>query len=180
MVPPEAEYGGDKCIPAFAHTLTLPLIKSFRMKYYLFFFITLIYYTSIAQSTKMISPAKPSSALEKILIQKMYDFSYAWGMSDTAALCKLLALEYRHSDVFGEIQYRNEWLIFAAKKREIANLEMNDIEILIYYDNMAVITGKMTYLFGTEKIKQDLRFTQIFGNYNGQWKRTAFQGTYIK
>ena len=45
---------------------------------------------------------------------------------------------------------------------------------------MAVITGKMTYLFGTEKIKQDLRFTQIFGNYNGQWKRTAFQGTYIK
>ena len=69
---------------------------------------------------------------------------------------------------------------FCCKKKDIANLEINDIEILMYYDNMAVITGKMTYLFGTEKIKQDLRFTQIFGNYNGQWKRTAFQGTYIK
>ena len=49
----------------------------------------------------------------------------------------------------------------------------------MYYDNMAVITGKMSYLFGTDKIKPDLRFTQIFGNYDGKWKRTAFQGTYI-
>ena len=57
---------------------------------------------------------------------------------------------------------------------------LNSYEFLMYYENMAVITGKMTYLFGTEKIKQNLRFTQIFGNYNGQWKRTAFQGTYIK
>ena len=150
------------------------------MKYYLILFITLTHYTSVAQSTKIIAPTKPSSALEKILIQEMYDFSNAWGMSDTATLSKLLAPEYRHSDVFGEIQHRNEWLILAVKKKDIADLEINDIEILMYYDNMAVITGKMTYLFGTEKIKQDLRFTQIFGNYNGQWKRTAFQGTYIK
>ena len=63
---------------------------------------------------------------------------------------------------------RDEWLILAAKKKDLYNLEINGIEILMYNDNMAVITGKMTYLFGTEKIKQDLRFTQIFGNYNGQ------------
>ncbi len=131
------------------------------------------------QSTKILTPAKPSSALEKTLIQEMYNFSNAWGRSDTATLSKLLAPEYRHSDVFGEIQDRNKWLIFAANKRELANLEINDIEILLYYDNLAVITGKMSYLFGKEKIKQDLRFTQIFGNYNGQWKRTAFQGTYV-
>ena len=150
------------------------------MKYYLIFFITLANYTSDAQSTKIIAPTKPSKALEKILIQKMYDFSNAWGMSDTATLSKLLAAEYRHSDVFGKIQHRNEWLIFAAEKRDMANLEINDIEILMYYNNMAVITGTMTYLFGTEKVKQDLRFTQIFRKYNGQWKRTAFQATYIK
>lgn len=149
------------------------------MKYYLLLLITLVHYTSVSQS-KVIAPTKPSGALEKILIEEMYDLSNAWGMSDTATLSKLLATEYRHSDVFGEIQHRNEWLVFAANKRDMANLEINDIEILVYYENMAVITGKMTYLFGTEKIKQDLRFTQIFGNYNGQWKRTAFQGTYIK
>ena len=149
------------------------------MKHYLIFFITLTHYASVAQPTKIISPAMPSRILEKILIKEMYDFSNAWGMSDTVTLSKLLAPEYRHSDVFGEIQHRNEWLNFAAKKRDIANLEINDIEILMY-NNMAVITGKMTYLFGKEKMKQDLRFTQIFGNYNGQWKRTAFQGTYIK
>ena len=150
------------------------------MKYYLILFTTVIHFASVAQSTKIIAPIKPSSALEKILVQEMYDFSNAWGTSDTATLSKLLAPEYRHSDVFGEIQHRNEWLIFAAKKRTMADLEINDIEILMYYDNMAVVTGKMTYLFGTDKIRQDLRFTQIFGNYNGQWKRTAFQATYIK
>lgn len=150
------------------------------MKYCLILFITLTHYICAAQSTKVSAPTKPSGALEKILIQEMYDFSNAWGNSDTATLSKFLAPEYRHSDVFGEIQHRNEWLIFAAKKREIANLQISDIEILMYNENMAVITGKMTYLFGTERIKQDLRFTQIFVNYNGQWKRTAFQGTYNK
>jgi hypothetical protein len=150
------------------------------MKYFLILFIILAHYISTAQSTKIIAPAKPSSALEKTLIQEMYDLSNAWGRSDTATLSKLLAPEYRHSDVSGEIQHRDEWLILAAQKKDMANLEINDIEILIYNDNMAVITGKMTYLFGMEKIKQDLRFTQIFGNYNGQWKRTAFQATYIK
>jgi hypothetical protein len=149
------------------------------MKYFLIFFITLIHYTSVAQS-KTNAPTKPSSALEKILIQEVYDLTNAWGNGDTATLSKLLAPEYRHSDVFGEIQHRNDWLILAAKKKDVANLEINDIEILMYYDNMAVITGKMAYLFGTKKIKQDLRFTQILVNYDGQWKRTAFQGTYIK
>jgi len=149
------------------------------MKYYLIFFVTLTHYAS-AQSTKITGPAKPSSALEKILSQEMYDLTNAWGMGDTATLGKFLAPEYRHSDVFGEIQHRNEWLILAAKKKDLSNLEITDIEILVYYENMAVITGKMTYLFGTEKTKQDLRFTQIFENYKGQWKRTAFQGTYIK
>jgi hypothetical protein len=156
------------------------IVKSFSMKYYLIFVITLTHYTSVAQSTNIIAPAKPSPALEKILTQEMYDFSNAWGKSDTATLSRLLAPEYRHSDVFGEIQHRNDWLIFAAKKREMTNLDINGIEILMYGDNLAVITGKMSYLFGMEKIRQDLRFTQIFGKYDGQWKRAAFQATYIK
>ncbi len=129
------------------------------MKYFLIFFITLVHYISVAQSRKIMAPTKPSSPLEKTFIKEMYEFSNAWGMSDTATLSKLLAPEYRDTDVFGKIQHRNEWLIFAAEKRDMANLEINDIEILMYYNNMAVITGKMTYLFGKEKIKQDLRFT---------------------
>jgi len=156
------------------------IIKSSSIKYYLIFFIPLAHYTSVAQVTRTIAPAKASSALEKVLIREMYDFTNAWGKGDTATLSKKLAPEYRHSDVFGEIQDKYEWLILAAKKKDIANLEINDTEILMYYDNMAVITGKMNYLFGAEKIKQDIRFTQIFVNYDGQWKRTAFQGTYIK
>ena len=73
------------------------------MKYYLILFFTIIHYASVAQSTNIIAPTKPSGALEKILIQEMYDFSNAWGKGDTATLSKLLAPEYRHSDVFGDI-----------------------------------------------------------------------------
>jgi hypothetical protein len=150
------------------------------MKYYLLFFFILTHYAGFAQTAGMSSPARASVALEKKLTQEMYDLSNAWGMSDTATLSKLLAPEYRHSDVSGEIQHRTEWLILAAKKKEMSNLEISDIEILMYNDNLAVVTGKMNYLFGTEKVKVYLRFTQIFGNYNGQWKRAAFQATYIK
>ena len=148
------------------------------MKYCFLFLLILAHNTIVCQSTKL-APTTPSRALEKILLQEMYRFSNAWGMSDTATLSKLLASEYRHSDVFGQIQHRNEWLNFASKKREVFNLEITDVEILVYFDSIAVVTGKITYLFGTEKMKQDLRFTQIFGNYEGQWKRTTFQGTYI-
>lgn len=149
------------------------------MKYILSILIAMIHLTGFAQANKKFAPRKPSAALEKMLIQKIYAFSDAWGKSDTITLNKLLAPEYRHSDVFGEIQHKKDWLTFAATKRDVANLKIFDVEILMY-NNLAVITGKMNYLFGTEKIRQDLRFTQIWGTYNGQWKRMAFQATYIK
>jgi len=100
--------------------------------------------------------------------------------SDTATLSVYLAPEYRHSDVFGEIQHRADWLTFASAKRTIANLSIYDIEILIYDDNIAVVTGKMSYLFGVDEMKQELRVTQLLGNYDGQWKRMTFQATYLK
>jgi hypothetical protein len=149
------------------------------MKYGLFLILLLAHHAMMSQSTK-VTPVTPSAAIEKILLQEMYRFSNAWATSDTATLSKLLTSEYRHSDVFGQIQHRSDWLNFASKKREVSNLEITDIEILLYFDSIAVATGRITYLFGLEKVKQDLRFTQIFGSYEGQWKRIAFQGTYFK
>src|SRR5215510_5385458 len=116
--------------------------KSFSMKYYLIFFIALTHYASDAQSTKTIALTKPSSALEKKLIQEMYDLTNAWGMGDTATLSKLLAPEYRHSDVFGEIQHKDEWLMLAAKKKDLADLEINDVEILTYLEIWLLLQAK--------------------------------------
>ena len=137
-------------------------------------FFTVIQITGHAQSTK------PSSNVEKILIQTMYDFSNAWGKSDTATLAKLLSPEYRHTDVFGKIQNKKEWLAFAASKRAVTDLNISDIDILMYPAGIAAVTGNMHYLFGPDKIKQALRFTQLLRNDNGQWKRIIFQATLIK
>ena len=126
------------------------------------------------------TPTTPSDKLRKLLIQTMYDFSNAWAKSDTVTLTKLLVPEYRHTDIFGKIQNKKEWLVFASNKREVADLKISDIQILIYSCNIASVTGSMNYLFGPEKIKQALRFTQFLRNYNGQWKRIIFQATLIK
>ena len=91
------------------------------MKYCFLFLLIFAHNTIVCQSIKL-APTTPPGALEKILLQEMYRFSNAWGMSDTTTLSKLLASEYRHSDVFGQIQHRNEWLNFASKKREVFGL----------------------------------------------------------
>ena len=150
------------------------------MKYFLFILFIGIRITGFTQSRVNFAADIPSDKLKKILIETIYNFSNAWGKSDTAMLNKFLAPEYRHSDIFGKLQHKKEWLTFAAIKREVADLKISDIEILIYSRNMAAVTGRMNYLFGAEKIEQQLRFTQILRNYNGQWKRIIFQATLIK
>ncbi len=149
------------------------------MKYLLIVLSIVIQLTGNAQPTNF-APHKPSEKLKKILVQTMYNFSNAWAKSDTATLTKLLAPEYRHTDIFGKIQHKKEWLNFAAGNRDVADLKISDIEVLIYSPDIATITGSMNYLFGQEKIKQELRFTQLLRNYGGQWKRIIFQATLIK
>ncbi len=122
----------------------------------------------------------PSESLKKILIEKMYDFTNAWSRSDTTTLSKYLTIEYRHTDVFGQIQHKNEWLAFASGKRIITDLKISDVEILMYTDYTAAVTGKMNYLFGTERIEQEMRFTQILIKHGIEWRRAVFQATYVK
>jgi len=147
------------------------------MKYFL---LTLFLTFQLAGNAQTVqSPQKPPAQVEKILIQSMFDFTNAWAVSDTATLAKLLTPEYRHSDIFGKIQHKKEWLEFAAGKREIADLKISDVEAVMYPGDIAAITGIMNYLFGAEKTKQSLRFTQLLGRYSGKWKRIMFQATLI-
>ncbi len=150
------------------------------MKYILIILLLLKHTAGFSQAAKRLTPQKPSDALEKILIKKIYDFTNAWASSDTVLLNSLLAPEYRHSDVFGALQHKKDWLIFAAAKRAVTEVELSDLETLIYDKDLAVITGKISYLFGPEKLKQVLRFTQLWKNDSNHWRRVSFQGTYVK
>lgn len=47
----------------------------------------------------------------------------------------------------------------------------------LYNNNIAVVTGKMSYQFGEEKSNSG--FIQIWSSNDAQWKRTTFQATLI-
>ena len=135
-------------------------------------FLTVGVATANAQHLDYTQPTKPTEAVRQQLIAKMQEFTQAWTRSDTASLSALLAEEYRHSDVVGKIQHRQEWLEFAATpRRELSDIKIDDVEIILY-GNIAVITGRMPTF--------TLRFTQLWINRDGHWKRAAFQGTNIE
>ena len=141
------------------------------------FILTIVCLNLFAQQKGNVQPRKPSEKVRQELLHKIQSFTEAWAESDTASLGKLLADEYRHSDIWGKILHRQDWLSYASAKRKISEIVTNDVEILIYDDHMAVITGKMSYKFGEEKMIQEIRFTQIWLNSVGHWKRTTFQAT---
>ena len=146
----------------------------------LFYFILTIFCLNVySQQKASTQPKKPTEIIRQEILQKIQYFTEAWGKSDTVVLGRLLADEYRHSDIWGKILHRQDWLTYAATPRKISDIVANDIEIILYNDNIAVVTGKMSYKFGEEKVTQEIRFTQIWSNNDGQWKRTTFQATLI-
>ena len=149
------------------------------MKHFLFFISTIFYLNVFSQQIKSVQSIKPNEKTRQQLLQKMEEFTEAWGRSDTTALRKLLANDYRHSDIWGKLLHKQDWLMYAATPRAISNLVTSDIEMLLYNKKIAVVTGRMSYHFDEEKVLQEIRFTQMWVNNNGQWKRTTFQATLI-
>ena len=149
------------------------------MKGVLVFILTIFCLNVFSQQKINAQPIKPTQQTRQELLQKIQDFTEAWAKSDTVFLSKLLANEYQHTDIWGKILRKQEWLTYAITPRKISDIVSNDVEILQYYDNIAIITGKMSYKFGEEKLTQEIRFTQVWSNNAGQWKRTTFQATLI-
>lgn len=150
------------------------------MKSISFVFVLMITCSNIlSQKTITAYPVTPDKNLRNELLQNIQSFTEAWGNSDTAFLSKLLAKEYRHTDIWGKILQREDWLTYAAIPRKISNIVTTDAEILLYNNNLASVTGKMAYQYGDEKLTQEIRFTQLWSRNNGLWKRTTFQATLI-
>ena len=149
------------------------------MKGLLFFMLTIFCLHVFSQQKTSVEPTKPGEMIRQEILQKIKVFSEAWGKSDTVTLGKLLATEYQHSDIWGKLLHRQDWLIYAAAARNISDMVIADEEILLYNNNIAVVTGKMSYLVGENKVSQQIRFTQIWSCNALQWKRTAFQATLI-
>ena len=143
------------------------------------FILTIACVNVFAQQKANSQPTQPTESVRQELLHKIQYFTTSWAASDTVALNKLLADEYQHTDIFGKMLHKQDWLVYAASPRQISEIVSDDIEIFIYDDHLALITGKMSYNFSAEKIPQELRFTQAWSNSDGQWKRTTFQATLI-
>ena len=146
---------------------------------FVFAILMVSYFNVMSQETISIAPVNPTEKIRNELLQTIQSFTEAWSKSDTVALGKLLANEYRHTDIWGKILHRQDWLSYAAMARKISNIITTDVEILLYNNNLASITGKMSYQFGEEKISQEIRFTQFWSISKGHWQRTTFQATLI-
>ena len=134
---------------------------------------------SFAQKNPTIQATKPSETVRQEIIQVMQHSILAWGVSDTLTLSNLLAPEYRHSDIYGKILARQEWLNYASKPRSVSDYKTEDVEIVLYNNNLAVVTGKNSHQSSKSSKRTELRFTQVWIKNNGLWKRSAFQGTLI-
>lgn len=142
--------------------------------------LTMFLLPSFAQQNASIQTTKPSEAVREEIIQVMQTSIVAWGNSDTLALSKLLASEYRHSDIYGKILTRQEWLSYAAKPRSVTDYKTEDVDIVLYNNNFAVVTGKNSHQSSKSTKRTELRFTQVWIKNNGLWKRSVFQGTLIE
>jgi len=149
------------------------------MKGVLSFILTIFCLNGFSQQKINAQPIKPTEQIRQELLQKIQDFTEAWAKSDTVFLSKLLADEYRHTDIWGKILNRQAWLTYANTPRKISDIVTNDVEILEYDGNIVIITGNMSYKFGEENLTQEIRFTQVWFHNAGQWKRTTFQATLI-
>ena len=120
----------------------------------------------------------PDEKLRHELLSKLQEFSEAWAKSDTLLLDKLLAAEYKHTDIQAKIFNRKQWLEYAAKPRIISDIKMDSIETL-WYGKIAVVTGRINFKSGELKQNIEMRCTQIWTSQEGSWKRLVFQGTLV-
>lgn len=149
------------------------------MKTVIIIILTISFLSSFAQQKAESHAIKPSETVRKELIQIIETSIIAWGNSDTLTLSKHLAPEYKHSDIYGKILTRQEWLNYASKPRSVSDYKTEDVDIVLYNSNVAVVTGKNSHQSSKSSKRTELRFTQVWVKNDGLWKRSAFQGTLI-
>ena len=120
-----------------------------------------------------------ASSAEEELRSLVTQVGTAWAHSDVAVLERLTAPDYIHSDRYGKVQRRSEWLKYAGQPRAL-EIEFEDLEIRVI-GNVAVVTGGTTFWDpkeGKDKATH-LRFTQVWQDNKPGWQRIAFQVTPI-
>jgi ketosteroid isomerase-like protein len=102
----------------------------------------------------------------------------AWAERDVARLRSMLAPGYIHTDFQGRVFRRDEWLAYAGSQGHGTAITFRDLEI-VEHGSVGIVTGANDIAGGSEG-QSTIRFTQVWAQPNGEWKRLAFQATLVR
>jgi rhodanese-related sulfurtransferase len=115
---------------------------------------------------------------EEILLRKLKEAAVEWKririQGDTARLARLLAAEFVHTDVTGEVTNKTQQLQRMVVHKSVPASSHDDEYTYSIIDRTAIVTHRS--IEGTRK----LRNTQIFIWRDGRWQAIAHHDSYIK
>ena len=150
-----------------------------------FLLITIACSISKAQSTdqKQSLPA-PSEAEVRQAVDRFYE---AFLAGDIATVEHMTADDYLQTDVNGKVQDKAAWLaeyykpIVARMKTGEFKWELfeREIEQVRFYENIAVLIGRIRLATKANPKPCELRFTQLWVKRNGEWQKAIFHNSVL-
>ena len=147
-------------------------------------FLLLVLFSGLqvfSQTSGSADTTRETKKIEKVVLK----FGDAWAINDIPTLDALLSGDYIHTDFFGRVQNRAQWLDYVKdrKAKGITNrIVFEDLAIRIY-GGTAVVTGrniiKGALTVPANEASTEIRFTQVLRKTHGDWIRTGFQATAI-
>ncbi len=113
--------------------------------------------------------------MAKSLLECVRAFGEAWASRDVAQLESMLAPQYVHTDFQGRVLHRDEWLAYAATQTHGSTITFRDLEA-VEYGGIGLVTGT-NHIAGGSVGVHSIRFTQVWIDTDGEWRRVAFQAT---
>lgn len=163
-------------------------MKALKIFLFLFLFpcVATLSQTAMTKPIEKMREASRNARETKRIEQAVLRFGDAWAVNDIRTLDGLLSADYIHTDFFGRVQNRAQWLDYMKdrKAKNIVNrLSFEDITIRIYGDT-AVVTGRNIIKGGltgpADEASTEIRFTQVLLKKRGSWLRAGFQATAVQ
>lgn len=104
-------------------------------------------------------------------------FHRAWADSDVGRLDGLLADDYFHVDIHGQVFDRTAWLAYAADQRTTGELGFDDERVAVLGD-VGVVTSELTIPALDDA--QRVRIMQVWRRTANGWRRAWYQATVVR
>ena len=123
------------------------------------------------------------------LIKSIEEFNSAFVDGNVEILESLITDNYLHTNSSSRVIRKDDWLEYLKKRKNeleggeliITNYLMDETEVE-FYNNMAIVTGKISYSTVNQKERKEneIRITNIWIKEAGLWKRAGFHDSRIR